>query len=163
MENWTIQNYQQICYGWQQFYSLMQRISTAEEFSKFKIASKSQRSLEFRASDRNRSIRISRHYCYWSTSAVTTTRNFEVLGAYFTTNWAIRTTSYSNRYWPPRFWSRVITAVSMLRATASTGNRWKITSLRFKVAPELKLESIGFSQRDKKSQQKQNTQGIVIS
>ena len=54
----------------------------------------------------------------------TTTRKFEVLGAYITRNWTIRTTIYSCGYWPQDFWGRVVTAVVELRATASTDARW---------------------------------------
>ena len=45
------------------------------------------------------SIQICRNFGDWSTSTVTTTRKFDVLGANITRNWTTRTTIYSYRDW----------------------------------------------------------------
>ena len=65
-------------------HSVIQRVLRAKEFSNFRITCNSYRSREGRASDRNRSIRVCRIVGQTNTSTVTTTRTFEVLGAYLT-------------------------------------------------------------------------------
>ena len=86
----------------------MQSIQRAMEFSTFEITSNFSRSRQDRTSDWK-----------WSKCSVlqelelsTTTRKFEVLGAYITRNLTINTTIYSRRDWPPDFWSRIITVES---------------------------------------------------
>ena len=64
----------------------------------------------------------------WTASTVTTAMNVEVLGVNSTRNWTIRTTIYSYRDSPPKFWSNVIAAVIKLRATASAADRLKFAS-----------------------------------
>ena len=124
----------------EQIYAFMQRTVRVNEFPEFKMASNCQRSRQDRASDRNWSIRICRSSGFWSASTVTTTRKFEVLGAYITRNWTIRTTLHSSRDWPQIFWSHVITAVVKLRAT--TGGH---SSVRYNAATQPKIVSIGFN------------------
>ena len=73
-------------------------------------------------------IQICKNVGDWSksTRTLTTNKNLEVLGANIMKNWAIRTRSCSHRDWAPKSWSRVITAINQLRATAGTRNIWKI-------------------------------------
>ena len=77
------------CYGWKQLYILMQRILRTKKFSELEITSSSYRSCQDRTSDWN--------WSDWSTSTITTTRSYEVLGATITRNWQRRTTISSYR------------------------------------------------------------------
>ena len=75
-------------------------------------------------------IQICKNVGDWinSTKTLTTNKNFEVLGANIMRNRAIRTIICSHRDWAPKSWSRVITTINQLRATAGTRNIWKIAS-----------------------------------
>ena len=124
----AIPHNQWICCGRKQFYSFMQRRSRTEKFSKNEITGSSHRWCQDWTSDWNRSIQICRNVGVWSATTVTTTRIWKVLGANLTRSGTIRTTMYSNTDWPQTSCGRAITAVTELRATASTGNQWQFDS-----------------------------------
>ena len=164
---WTTLHYHWIRHGWKQLYSFYaENTQVSKDFSKVKITSNSWQSRQERASDRNRSIRICWNFGHRSASTVTTTRKFEVLGAYFTRTWTARTTiNLFYRNWTPK-----ILEPCFRRSRRVEGEHRRKVNTRFgqEAARKPKLILIGFSQRDWKitwarAQHKRNCEFVNIS
>ena len=144
---WTTLHYHWIRHGWKQLYSFYaENTQVSKDFSKVKITSISWQSRQERARDRNRSSRICWNFGHRSASTVTTTRKFEVLGAYIARNWTARTTIYLfYRNWTPK-----ILEPCFRRSRRAAGEHRRKVNTRFgqEAAPKPKLILIGCSQRD---------------